>query len=303
MENGQESREELVSKLKEMRKELRGNIADSMNALREVESEIERIFPAGIDDIDDLQLDSQRKIKIAKTGSEKLDLLLDGGISIPSNVLVNGPPFSSRNILINNFIVKSLESGIPVIVVLLDLDIYTVRQDLLQLTENLSRYEEDGLLKYVDTYSKAISAEAPPKMALQIDSISTNQSGFLKTIDQMGSVLKTTYGTYITVIYSLTGWIQSLDDKLLTRTLQHFTQKRKLDNSIAVYSLDSGLFPNEVYEHMNYFVDNSIEFRLEETRESLRVRGFKNPKTKEWVEVIPKGKLLDLGSFNIRRIR
>ena len=166
MENGQESREELVSKLKEMRKELRENIADSMNALREVESEIERIFPAGIDDLDDPQLDSQRKIKIAKTGSEKLDLLIDGGISIPSNVLVNGPPFSSRNILINNFMVKSLESGIPVIIVLLDLDIYTVRQDLLQLTENLSRYEEDGLLKYVDTYSKAISAEAPPKMAL-----------------------------------------------------------------------------------------------------------------------------------------
>ena len=53
MVNGQESREELVSKLKEMRKELRENIADSMNALREVESEIERIFPAGIDDLDD----------------------------------------------------------------------------------------------------------------------------------------------------------------------------------------------------------------------------------------------------------
>jgi KaiC/GvpD/RAD55 family RecA-like ATPase len=303
MEDGQESRDELISKLKEMRRDLRENIADSMNALREVEAEMEKIFPEGIDDLDDPQLVSASGVKLAKTGSEKLDLLLDGGIPVPSNVLVNGPPFSSRNILINNFIVKSLESGIPVIIVLLDIDIFTIRKDLMQLTENLPSYEGNGTLKYIDTYSKAISAEAQPKIAVQIDSISTNQSGFLKTIDQLGATLKNSYGTYVTVVYSLTGWIQSLDDKLLTRTLQHFSQKRKLDNSIAIYSLDSGLFPNEIYEHMNYFVDNSIEFRLEESRESLRVRGFKNPKTKEWVDVLPKGKILDLGSFNIRRIR
>jgi KaiC/GvpD/RAD55 family RecA-like ATPase len=299
--NGQESREELISKLREMRNELRKDISESMNALRDVEAEIERIFPPGIED--QPISENTQMMKYAKTGTSKLDDLLNGGFSVPSNVLVNGPPFSSKDILINSFIVKSIEEELPVIVILIDKDIYTIREELSLLTENLEFYEKDGTIRYIDTYSKAISAEVVENKAMQIDSIATNQSGFLKTIDQLNASLNKSHGKCITVVYSLTGWIQSLDEKLLTKTLQHFSQKRKLDGGVAIYSLDSGLFSDQIYERMNYFMDSAIEFKLEESREFLRARGFKNPRTKEWVDIIPKGRLIDLGSFNIRRVR
>ena len=301
MEKGQESREDLISKLREMRGELKKDIAESMNALRDVEAEIEKIFPPGI--VDDNEVSSVRLKKSLKTGISKLDDLLNTGYSVPSNVLVNGPPFSSKNVVINSFIVKSLEEGLPVIVILIDRDIYTIREELSLLTENLEFYEKNGTLRYLDTYSKAISADVAENKATQIESISTNQSGFLKTIDQLGASLKQAHGMYTTVVYSLTGWIQSLDEKLLARTLQHFSQKRKLDGGVVLYSLDSGLFSDQIYERMNYFVDSAIEFKLEDTKEFIRARGFRNPRTKEWVDIIPKGHFIDLGSFNIRRVR
>ncbi|HLH86467.1 MAG TPA: hypothetical protein VKU79_06365, partial [Thermoplasmataceae archaeon] len=58
-----------------------------------------------------------------------------------------------------------------------------------------------------------------------------------------------------------------------------------------------------VYEEINYFMDGVIELNNQENTEYLRVRGIRDVRTREWVDIRPAGNTIDLGSFNIKRIK
>ncbi|MEM0158575.1 MAG: RAD55 family ATPase [Thermoplasmataceae archaeon] len=235
-------------------------------------------------------------------GISKLDLLLNGGVPSPSNLIVKGAPYSSKFVISSSFIANSLSSGYPVIVFLIDRDWNSFNLDLARIGFSADPFLSNGMLTILDAFSQSVQIEPREKRLMQIDSPS-NVSNFLKAADQQCTKLKNSFGSYRCVVISLTGWIASTDQKIFSRAIQHFTHRRKMDGATGIYLLDGGIYPDALYEEINYFMDGSIELTLQGNTEYLRVRGIPDVRTREWVDVRPNGNSIELGSFNIKRVK
>ena len=50
-------------------------------------------------------------------------------------------------------------------------------------------------------------------------------------------------------------------------------------------------------------MDGTIEFKIVNTKQYVKVVGLSNARTREWVEVYNRGETFDLGSFSLERVR
>lgn len=294
----QESSDGKLQELKEQKRKLQDELVETRKLLEKVESSIREISP----DPEPAKTEEDVNSRIP-SGFPRLDDLLHGGYPASSNILLSGPPYSSKFYLADRFILSSLQESCPVIVVSLDQPISDIKSDLTTLGISPEAFEESGHLKFVDAYSKSIQMENNDRNAVVLDNVGII-SNFLKSMDQICSAVQARMGKYRMVFFSLTAWItQSSEDKMFTKALQHFSQRRKMEGSTTLYLIEDGIFQRSLYENMNYFMDGSIEFRTEASSEYLRVRGMKQIQSRDWIEVVRNNSGLTLGSFELRRIR
>ncbi|MDS0256159.1 RAD55 family ATPase [Thermoplasmatales archaeon AK] len=289
--------EESLASLIKKREKLLNDLKECRSMIEEINRKIAQLSASSGDPVPD---DGEYGVK-ASTGIDKLDLLLDGGLPVPSNVVIKGAPYSSKFTISSNFIAKSLYSGYPVVLFLIDRDWGSLRRDLQKIGSPVDTFLDSGMLRVLDAFSQSVQIEADKRL-VQIEAPS-NISNFLKFADQHCTSVKNAFGTYRCAVISLTGWIASADPKLLSRSIQHFSQRRKIDGATSIYLLDSGIYEESVYEEINYFMDGVIELNNQENTEYLRVRGIRDVRTREWVDIRPAGNTIDLGSFNIKRIK
>lgn len=294
----QESSEPKLQELMEQKRRLQEELAETRSLLEKVETSIRELTQSTLQGDPDGNGNS-----LVSSGFTRLDDLLHGGYPRASNILLSGPPYSSKFNVTHRFIVSSLQESHPVIVVSLDQPISDIKADLAAMGISPDEFEESGHLKFVDAYSKSIQMESNDKNAVVLDNVAVI-SNFLKAMDQICSTVLTKMGKYRMVFFSLTAWItQSSEDKMFTKALQHFSQRRKMEGSTTLYLIEDGIFQRSLYESMNYFMDGSIEFRSESSVEYLRVRGLKDVQSRDWIEVVRSNNSLTLGSFELKRIR
>ena len=294
----QESSEPKLQELIEQKRRLQEELAETRSLLEKVETSIRELTQATLPGNPDESGNS-----LVSSGFTRLDDLLHGGYPSASNILLSGPPYSSKFNVAHRFIVSSLRESHPVIVVSLDQPISDIKVYLSAMGISPDEYEESGLLKFVDAYSKSIQMESNDKNAVVLDNVAVI-SNFLKSMDQICSTVLSKMGKYRMVFFSLTAWItQSSEDKMFTKALQHFSQRRKMEGSTTLYLIEDGIFQRSLYENMNYFMDGSIEFRSESSVEYLRIRGMKDVQSRDWIEIVRSNNSLTLGSFELKRIR
>lgn len=242
------------------------------------------------------------ELKNVSTGVEKLDELLMGGVRTSSNALLIGPPYSNKYTLAWNFVGKSLEDDIPVIVITTDKDIKEIKYEVGLIYENVEEAEENGLLKFVDVYSKSIQSESPSDHAIVIDNL-INVSSLMKNIDTVAAKMRENHPYYRLLFSSLTSYVNELDERVLLKFIQQFVQKRKSENCISFNMLESGLFEKKLIEAISYLMDGSIVFRTEGAKGFLKVEGLGQARSREWVEIYPMDTSFDLGAFTLEKIR
>lgn len=299
-----EKKDRKLQELINLRSKVLEDMENNRKLLSEIEAEISKTNPVIVTKPPSRKFGGKNEeLSMVSTGIPRLDDLLGGGLPETSNVMLSGPPYSSKYTVANHYIVNSLASGFPVIALSLDRDVRSIRQDISSLGVPVETYEERGLLKLIDAYSKNIQMENSSSNATVIDN-SANFSIFLKTIDNLCKQFVSEFGRFRMVFYSLTGWItQSGDEKNFPKAFQHFSQRRKLEGSTTLYLIEDGIFEKSLYENMNYFMDGSIEFRNERSTEYLRVRGMNGIKSRDWIEIFHSDGEISLGSFELKRIK
>lgn len=235
------------------------------------------------------------------TGNQKLDSLLFGGITPPSNIVLRGPPFSGKFVIANNFIAQSIRDGIPVVVFTADKDIVQIKESLSRIVDNVEEAEASGLIRFIDAYSRSIQEQARSKYAVQADS--TNLSSLIKTVDAVTAEVRGKNEKYRFVLTSLTSFITQHEERTFLRLLQQFSQKRKSEGSVAFYILEDGLFDERMYEAVSYMMDGAIHLRKTFSDNYIRVEGIGKTRSREWIELYASDSGYDLGSFTLERVR
>ncbi len=275
------------------------------NGPRRQQDQISRIIaevenaPPAPDDGEDKSVEVPKRIS---TGNEKVDELLIGGLQTGANCLLIGPPFSGKYILAWNFVGESLKEGVPVLIITTDRDIKDIKTEISKIYPDTEKAEEDGLLRFVDIYSRTIQKQTSSKYAVVIDNIS-NVSSMMKNVDSITAGMVARKGYYRLLFSSLTSYITELDEKLLLKFIQQFIQKRRGENGTAFYLIEGGLFDQKTIEGVAYTMDGSIDFKNDGSKLFLKVSGLGSARSRDWVEIFMSETSFDLGSFTLEKIR
>ena len=238
------------------------------------------------------------------TGVRRLDDLLYGGLPTGSQVLLNGPAHSGKEILARLFVAEGLKRGVPAIWVVTDKSYTQIRDEMTALLPSYRELEGRGMVRYVDLYSKALGVtqgEAGVKL------YQTSDRGVLDQLSQavngFSQELKERAPSYRLVFESVSTVTAYLDTTAMFRFLQPFTGRRRLDGAAAYYNIETGMHTDSDVETLEHMVDGSINLKLDQLKMFLSVRGIADVQSRDWVGYTFTKRAFSLGSFSLDHIR
>ncbi len=276
-------------------------------ALRERMLELEKMAGrAATAEADQMHADAVRdatEVKV-KSGVRRLDDLLYGGFPAGAQILLNGPAHTGKDVLARLFSTEGLRLGIPSIWVVTDKTWGQVREDLISLYPKYDEAEKNGMLRFVDLYSRSVgSSQSTPGVRL----LSSTDKGVLEqlaqTVNAFSEELKEKYPTYRLIFESVSTVTAYLDTAATFRFLQPFVGRRKIDGAVGFYELDRGMHSDADLETLEHMVDGSVNLKIEQLKTFLSVKGLGETQSRAWIGYTFSKRSLNLGSFSLDHIR
>ena len=237
---------------------------------------------------------------LAKTGIDRLDELLKGGIPLRSNVLVYAPPFIGKEIILKRFALAGLKEGEKVIFVLTDKSFVDLRDEMIKLDEKFEEHEKNGMVRYIDVYSKSVELEEEEsEWVIFVDS-PVNRERIASSIFQ---IQKQNFGQHRIVFDSLSTLIVYSDAKAVFRFLQVFSGVCKRMGATSMFSMTRGMHDEMEVQTIKHLMDGVIEMREEGARFQLRVQGCGEVISRHWIDYMLEGEEIRLtGAFRMGRV-
>ncbi len=293
--------EDLQDEIKRKEEELRVKMKYLEAKERELKAKMEGLVEAEVEAAEE-EIKAEIKERKVKTGTRRLDDLLYGGFPLASNVIVYGPPYSKKEVLVYSFVAEGLRKGIPVIWVLTDKTPLELREEMSYVLPTYEQYEKMKLVYYVDAYSRSIGDDTTLDGVIYLDS-QTDVDGIIKTVGEISKKIKEKHPYYRLAFITLSTMMAYLEQQDLLRFLQVFTTWRKRDNAVAVYIIEKGLHSENEIEMVGKSMSGMIEFKMEGHKTYLTVKGVTDVQSRGWIEVEATKSMVRLGSFSLGHIR
>jgi KaiC/GvpD/RAD55 family RecA-like ATPase len=295
--------EDLRHELSQKEAELKARESQMRERVQELERMSGRTAEAEADRMHDESVADAQAAKV-KSGIRRLDDLLFGGFPPGVQVMVNGPAHTGKDVLARLFSVEGLKQGIPSIWVVTDKTHLQVREDLAALFPGYADSEKNGMIRYVDLYSRSVGSTASSpgvRLLSSTDKAVLEQIG--QSVNGAAEELKERCPTYRLIFESVSTLTAYMDAASTFRFLQPFIGRRKLDGSVGYYVLDSGMHSDSDMETLEHMVDGSINLKVEQMKTFLSVRGIGDAQARSWVGYTFTKRSFNLGSFSLEHIR
>jgi len=273
----------LKAKMEELRLREQGLIDEEMEAREE-----ERMLEV-----------KQEKVH---TGSPRLDDLLLGGIPFGSNVSLYGPAYVGKEVIANAFMAEGLKKGIPCMFVITDKTPGDIREEMTFVLPSYDVYEEKGLVKYIDAYSRSMGSTDQDKYTVYIQD-PTDHEATLKAVDEVAKEFKKNHEYYRLCFRSISTLIAYLDPTTTFKFLQPFAGRRKRDKAVSMYILEKGMHGEQEIQMLGSVMDGSVEIKVEQLKSFLCVKGIGDVQSRAWIRYTYSKSSVNIGSFSLDHIR
>lgn len=239
-----------------------------------------------------------------RTGVRRLDDLMFGGVPNGSQVLINGPAHTGKDILARLFMAEGLKNGQGALWVITDRTSGTVREEMSAVYPGYADAEKRGLVRYVDLYSKSLGVNEAEK---GVKLIASNDKALLEqltaAVNAFAAELKEKAGSYRLVFESVSTVTAYLDATTTFRFLQPLIGRRKLDGAAGYYELETGMHSDSDLQTLEHMMDGSIHLKVDQLKTFLSVRGITDVQSRAWVGYTFAKRSFTLGSFSLDHIR
>lgn len=242
----------------------------------------------------------------AGTGLRRLDDLLNGGLPVGCNILINGTRNTGKEILAKHLVAQGLRDGVPALWVITDTDPLSIRREMSLILPDYEEYESKGLLKYVDLYSLDLGIAIPDPNVTFI-SVS-HQGDFFEQLGQ--SVEKVVQGFlkiakhYNLVFQSVSTLTTAVDSRTTMRFLMPFVGRRLRENAVSYYLVDTGMHTASDIDLLEHMMDGTIEMKEDKTKTMFAVKGVVDKvQSRSWVNYTFSKTSIEIGSFSLGHIR
>jgi KaiC/GvpD/RAD55 family RecA-like ATPase len=196
-----------------------------------------------------------------RTGNISFDKLTQGGILSGSNILVDGPPFVGKEILLYKFASLGFKMNIPCIIVNPETAPDTIRDTFKSLLGDLKEFEDKKLIYWLDPeldemkerFKREDNGELPELHQLLLDGL-----------DAFSDEIFEKYDSYNLIFFSMTPVIMFQEPKVINRFLSRFSKKIKDDNVIAMYTIDNTMHERQDLNFVRRVMEGIVEIKQEE---------------------------------------
>jgi len=237
-----------------------------------------------------------------KTGTARLDDLLMGGMPFGSNVLVYGPPFMGKEVLLNTFIAEGLKKGVPAVWVITEKSPKEIREEMTFVVSGYEEYEKLGLVRYVDAYSRSMGDDSQDPYTDYIES-PTDYESIQKAIEEVTKQFLEKHEYYRVGFRSISTLIAYLDPATAFRFLSPVVGRRKRDRAVAMYTIEKGVHGEQEIQMIGSLMDGMIEFKVENLNTFLAIRGICDVQSRAFIRYTATKVGVTIGSFSLDHIR
>ena len=245
---------------------------------------------------------AELNIQKAKTGIMRLDDLLMGGVPFGSNVLIYGPPFTGKEVVVNRFIAEGLKKGVPAIWVLTDKSPADIREEMLYILSGYEEYEKLGLVRYVDAYSRSMGETKKEEDVVYLDQPADHE-GIMREVDRITGELLQEHKYYRLAFRSISTLIAYLDSSTAFRFLNPFAGKRKRQKSVSMYLIEKGMHTEQEIQMLGSMMDGMVDFKVEQLSTFLSIKGICDVQSRAWIKYTFTKQGLTIGSFSLDKIK
>jgi len=295
--------EELRHELAQKEAELKGRESQLSERMQELERDTGRAAEAEAERLHTESVQGAQAPKV-RSGVRRLDDLLFGGFAPGTQIVLNGPAHTGKDVLARLFSIEGLRLGIPSIWVVTDKTQGQVRDDLAALFPGVPDAEKAGLLRYVDLYSRSVgSTGSMPGVRYLSSTDKAVLDQLAQTVNGYAEELKEKFPAYRLIFESVSTITAYLDTSATFRFLQPFIGRRKLDGAVSYLVIDSGMHSESDMETLEHMVDGSLNLKVEQMKTFLAVRGIGEAQARSWVGYTFTKRSFNLGSFSLEHIR
>ena len=254
-----------------------------------------------------LPLDQIDITKVAgfSTGVTRLDQLMKGGVVVGSQVLLKGPAFCGKEVLLDQVMASALNNGFPVIYVSTNRAMKDVIQGITRYVPNFKDFNRQGRVWMYDLFSKH-TGQRVLKEGHRIFNIEQPEDfrRFREDLLMVQEDAVKAFGGGVMIINSLSPIVSQADLNDLLKFLQMLISRSKGYRFTNIIDLAGGVHQDSIVNSIEYLMEGIIEFKEEDARNHLRIRGFgQRVLSREWIEYSFSADGLNLfGSFTEERI-
>ena len=243
--------------------------------------------------------------KKVKTGIERMDDLLLGGIPFASNVLYVGPPFIGKETAMFLFVAEGLKKGVPSVIITTSHPPPEVAKQIAPIMPTFKEFDQLGLVRWIDATGTAPQAEEEPGNAsVRRVEGPDDYDGILRALDETMESLQDEGNPYARIAYlSLSMSVPEAEDKRAYKFVRTFAGKIRQGNAIGVYALERGMHTEQQLESLQHQMTGAIQFKTEKQKTLLSVQGICDAQTRDWIQYKHTNKALMIGAFSLERIR
>ena len=242
------------------------------------------------------------KVEKVKTGTSRLDDLLLGGIPFGSNVLIYGPPFTGKEVLMNSFIADGLKKGVPAIWVITEKSPKEIREEMMFVISGYEEYEKRGLVRYIDTYSRSMGDESQDPYTEYIEA-PTDYESIQRAIETAAKEFKSKNEYYRLAFRSISTLIAYLDPNTAFRFLSPVVGRRKRDKAVSMYTIEKGVHGEQEIQMLGSLMDGMVEFKVENLNTFMSIKGICEVQSRAFIRYSATKSGLNIGSFSLDHIR
>ncbi len=197
-----------------------------------------------------------------KTGVKGLDIILGGGLEVPSNILIFGSPMCGKRPLLMELMYNGMKQGIPSIYVLTDFG-YTDWKRMMENTgENVDEYEKKGMVHVIDCYSKQFNMSIKDNAIVSYADSSTALSSISLKISRAADALCETECPmgFRVGFHSLSTLFETLPASSVFKFIQFIIGKFRNSGATVFFVIEKGMHDDKTVTMVRHLMDGVIEF-------------------------------------------
>ena len=299
---------ELKKRIEELRNEVQKKEEDVRSKERFLNAKAEeiRMRESGLIEDEITAREKDRVIEATqakvKTGNTRLDDLLLGGIPFGSNIMVHGPPFVGKEVLVNTFIAEGLRKGIPALWVITDKTPKDIREEMKFVLSGYEEYERKGLVRYIDAFSRSMGDESRDEYTAYVDE-PTDHEKISEAVETITKMFRESHEYYRMAFRSISTLIAYSDPNTAFRFLSPLCGKRKRDKAVSMFTVEKGMHGEQEIQMLGSIMDGMIDFKVDQLKTFFSVQGISEVQSRAYIRYTASKHALQIGSFALDHIR